>query len=47
MKLSSEAIRDFKQIYLKKRGIELTDEQADEMGWKLLLLAGKTLQKPL
>jgi hypothetical protein len=38
MKLSKEAIADFKKIYLEKRGVELSDEEADTMGWELLEL---------
>ena len=36
MKLSLQAREEFKAIYLKERGVELTDEEADEMGWRLL-----------
>lgn len=43
MNLPPQAIKRFKQIYLAKRGVELTDEQAQEIGWKLLELASKTL----
>lgn len=43
-KLSKEAIEEFKKNFRDTRGIELTDEQADEMGWRLLKLASLTLQ---
>ena len=43
MKLSKQAIEDFKRIYLEKRGIELSDEKTDEMGWALLQLANLVL----
>jgi hypothetical protein len=45
MNLSPQAIKDFKQIYFAKRGVELTDEQANEMGCKLLELANMTIAK--
>lgn len=43
MNLPPQAIKEFKKIYLAKRGIELSDEKGQEMGWKLLELASKTL----
>lgn len=45
MKLSPTAIQAFKKIYHEKRGIDLSDGQADIIGWKLLELANKTLSK--
>lgn len=45
MKLSQKAREDFKSIYSKSRGIKLTDEQADLMGWQLLELASLTLKE--
>ena len=39
MKLSPQAIREFKDIYLKKRGVELTDNYAESLGIQLLQLA--------
>ncbi len=39
MHLSEQAIEDFKRIYLAKRGIQLTDDEARHMALKLLKLA--------
>ena len=36
MKLSQKAIEDFKKIYFKKFGINLTDEEANTLGVELL-----------
>lgn len=36
--LSSEAVNEFKELYLKKHGVKLTDEQAIDMGTKLIRL---------
>ncbi len=36
--------QEFKQLYLQEYGIELTDEEAEEMGDKLLRLA-RAIQK--
>ena len=36
MKLSQKAIDEFKVIYFKKFGVDLTDEQANELGVELL-----------
>ena len=45
MNLSNKAIQDFRRIYKEKRGIDLTAEQADQMGWKLLQLTALTLKQ--
>lgn len=39
MKLSKEAREEYKKIYRELRGVVLTDEEADIMGWRLLKLA--------
>lgn len=44
MRLSPKAIKDFQEKFLKARGIELTDDQANEMGIRLLELTNLTLQ---
>jgi len=44
MKLSKEALEEFKKIYLQERGVALTDEEADRMGWELLELAAITIK---
>lgn len=36
MKLSDNAIQEFKKIYLKKFGVELSGDQANEKGLELL-----------
>lgn len=36
MRLSQKAILEFKAIYLKKFGVALTDEKANELGLELL-----------
>lgn len=38
MKLSNNAIQEFKEIYLKKFDVELSIEQANEKGLELLNL---------
>jgi hypothetical protein len=38
MKLSEEAIEDFKEIYYREYGKEISDEEAQEMGQNLLSL---------
>lgn len=38
MRLTKEAIEEFKSLYLKDYGKALTDEEADTMGWELLEL---------
>ncbi len=36
MRLSKKAIEEFKAIYLEKYGVQLNDEQANELGVELL-----------
>lgn len=36
MRLSKKAVEEFKTIYFKKYGVQLTDEQANELGVELL-----------
>lgn len=43
-KLSQKALDEFKKNFRETRGIELTDEQADAMGWRLLKLAALSLK---
>ena len=43
-KLSKAAIEDFKENMRKVHNIELTDEQAEEMGWNLLKISAITLR---
>lgn len=38
MQLSNKAITDFKKIYFKKFGVNLTDGEANEKGIELLTL---------
>lgn len=45
MKLSNEAIKDFQKIYASKRGIDLSDKQAELMAWKLLQLSSLLLKQ--
>ena len=44
MKLSKKAREDFKKIYREQRGVILTDEETDQMGWKLLQLHSLVMQ---
>lgn len=46
MKLSQEAINEFKRIYFKKFNIDLTDEEANRLGIELLVFF-KLLFKPV
>lgn len=46
MRLSKQAIDEFKTIYLKKYGVQLTDEQANELGVELLEFF-KLIYKPI
>jgi hypothetical protein len=45
MKLSQKAIDEFKAIYLAEFGKEITDEEAQKMGWNVLRLY-KVLLEP-
>ena len=36
MQLSPDAIKDFKAIYLKEYGVELSDEEAEDKAQRLL-----------
>ena len=46
MLLSNSAIKKFKKLYLKEYGRKLTNEQANELGIKLLNLF-KLIYKPI
>lgn len=46
MKLSIEAITDFKKIYLAEFGIKLTDDEANSKGLELLNFI-KLIYKPI
>lgn len=46
MRLSKKAIDEFKVIYLQKFGIQLSDEQANELGVELLEFF-KLIYKPI
>lgn len=35
-RLSKEAIKEYQDIYTNEFGVVLTDDEADEMGWRLL-----------
>ena len=36
MKLSNLAIQEFKEVYLRKTGMSLSDDEAQSKGWQLL-----------
>ncbi len=38
MNLSTQAIHSFQKVYQESTGIELSNEEADYFGWKLLNL---------
>lgn len=38
MQLAQEAIEEFRQLYLKEHGIQLTNQQAIELGTRLIRL---------
>lgn len=46
MRLSKKAIDEFKVIYFQKFGVQLTDEQANELGIELLEFF-KLIYKPI
>ena len=46
MRLSKKAIDEFKEIYFKKFGVQLTDEKANELGVELLEFF-KLIYKPI
>ena len=46
MRLSKKAIDEFKSIYFQKFGIQLSDEQANELGVELLEFF-KLIYKPV
>lgn len=45
MKLTQEQIDQFKELYLKRFGVQLTDAQAREKGVRLILLV-KAVYEP-
>ena len=46
MKLSQNAINDFKRIFLDKYGLKITDEKANELGIELLQFM-KLIYRPI
>lgn len=46
MKLSHKAITDFKKIFMKKYGLKITDEKANELGVELLQFM-KLMYRPI
>lgn len=46
MKLSDAARTTFKEKYIEKYGVQLSDDQADEKGWELLRFM-QVIYKPI
>jgi len=46
MKLSQEAIKEFKKIYYREYGKSISDEEAQEMGQRLISLF-KIIYRPI
>jgi hypothetical protein len=45
--IPKDAVKEFKQIYLKEHGIELTDEAATEIATRILNLVQLLTMKPV